>query len=91
MDRRRQAISAVAAAAFFDDIARLASHSSGDSDGSFLNALLKGLGSGPSAAKSVPLGQSRVWICVKTNLGQCIAEGYYEQAPTEGAVKSVVG
>ena len=75
----------MAAAAFFDDLVRLASHSSEDSDGEFLNAVLRGLG-----AKSVPLGQSRVWSGVKTSLGQCTAEGFYEQTPTESAVQAVI-
>ena len=80
----------VAAAAFFDDIVRLASHSSENSDGSFLETVLNGMGASPSQSKSVPLGQSRVWIGVKTNLGQCTSHGFYEQTPTEGAVQAVV-
>ena len=80
----------MAAAAFFDDIVRMASYSTGNSDGEFLNAILQGLGSCPGAAKSVPLGQSRVWIGVKTCRGCCTAEGFYEQTPTEGAVQAVI-
>ena len=80
----------VAATAFFDDIARIASRSSEDTDGEFLKIILAGMGSPPSPMKSVPLGHSRVWwIGVKTSLGTCTTEGYYTQTPTEGAVQAV--
>ena len=55
-----------------------------------MNAILQSLGSCPAAAKSVPLGQSRVWIGVKTCLGRCTDEGFYEQTPTEGTVRAVI-
>ena len=83
-------IGAVAAAAFVDDIARISSYSSEDTNGRFLSELLEGMVSKPAPLKSVPLGQSRVWIGVVTNLGCCTASGFNEQTPTESAVRAVV-